>query len=249
MAKLASQDELVSKSDNPVFNAGKASSGLLGNLALKPLVASGTILFMMLCLPGCSDKQSAQNSATDASQQASTPGDSAQQQTASQGQAGAEAPPGTAQGDVSTPEKHSLLSRAGNGQAEEQPQEETSQGDDMNTGSSNLVTTPSGLQFEDIEVGNGASPQNGQRVSVHYTGWLTNGQKFDSSVDRGQPFQFTIGHGEVIKGWDEGVATMQVGGKRKLIIPSNLAYGDRGAAGVIPPGATLVFEVELLGVQ
>jgi FKBP-type peptidyl-prolyl cis-trans isomerase len=111
------------------------------------------------------------------------------------------------------------------------------------------ITTASGLQYEDKVVGKGASPQPGQKVTVHYTGWLTNGKKFDSSVDRGTPFEFVIGKGQVIKGWDEGVSTMKVGGKRKLTIPANLGYGDRGAGADIPPGATLVFDVELLGVQ
>jgi FKBP-type peptidyl-prolyl cis-trans isomerase len=112
----------------------------------------------------------------------------------------------------------------------------------------NTVTTASGLQYEDLKVGDGQMPKAGQTVSVHYTGWLTNGQKFDSSLDRGQPFQFTLGAGEVIRGWDEGVASMKVGGKRKLTIPPGLGYGARGAGGVIPPNATLIFEVELLGV-
>ena len=115
------------------------------------------------------------------------------------------------------------------------------------------VTTPSGLQMTDTTVGTGAQPKQGQTAVVHYTGWLyTNGQKgkkFDSSVDRGQPFEFPVGAGRVIKGWDEGVATMKVGGKRTLIIPPALGYGARGAGGVIPPNATLIFDVELLAVK
>lgn len=111
------------------------------------------------------------------------------------------------------------------------------------------MTTESGLRYEDIVVGTGASPERGQEVTVHYTGTLEDGTKFDSSLDRGQPFKFNIGIGQVIKGWDEGVLTMKVGGKRKLVIPPQLGYGARGAGGVIPPNATLVFEVELLGTQ
>lgn len=116
-----------------------------------------------------------------------------------------------------------------------------------------MTTTASGLQIEDTKVGDGASPKTGQTCTMHYTGWLyQNGQrgaKFDSSVDRGQPFDFTIGVGQVIKGWDEGVSTMKVGGKRTLIIPADLGYGARGAGGVIPPNATLIFDVELLGIS
>jgi FKBP-type peptidyl-prolyl cis-trans isomerase len=115
-----------------------------------------------------------------------------------------------------------------------------------------FTTTPSGLQYEDTNVGTGATAKAGTRVRVHYTGWLYNnaqqGGKFDSSKDRGQPFSFHLGGGEVIGGWDEGVQGMQVGGTRVLIIPPHLGYGARGAGGVIPPNATLKFEVELLGV-
>ena len=109
-----------------------------------------------------------------------------------------------------------------------------------------LTTTESGLQYEDIVEGTGAMPQSGQRVTVHYTGTLEDGTKFDSSRDRNRPFSFTIGVGQVIKGWDEGVASMRVGGQRQLIIPPELGYGSRGAGGVIPPDATLLFDVELL---
>ena len=111
------------------------------------------------------------------------------------------------------------------------------------------ITTESGLRYEDTIIGNGPGPQPGQDVTVHYTGTLVDGTKFDSSLDRGQPFTFKIGVGQVIKGWDEGVMTMKVGGKRKLVIPPQLGYGARGAGGVIPPNATLVFEVELLSVR
>ena len=111
------------------------------------------------------------------------------------------------------------------------------------------MTTSTGLKITDIVVGTGASPQTGQMVTVHYTGTLENGTKFDSSLDRGEPFIFQIGMGRVIKGWDEGVMTMKVGGKRKLVIPPELGYGARGAGRVIPPNATLIFEVELLYVK
>ena len=111
------------------------------------------------------------------------------------------------------------------------------------------ITTPSGLKFIDEVVGEGDSPSTGQGVVVHYTGTLEDGTKFDSSVDRNKPFSFTIGVGRVIQGWDEGVMTMKIGGKRRLIIPSDLGYGARGAGGVIPPNATLIFDVELLEIR
>ena len=110
------------------------------------------------------------------------------------------------------------------------------------------TTTPSGLIIEELVLGEGAAVAAGQSVTVHYTGWLTSGKKFDSSKDRGDPFVFPLGAGHVIRGWDEGVQGMRVGGARKLTIPPELGYGARGARGVIPPNATLVFEVELLGV-
>ncbi len=112
-----------------------------------------------------------------------------------------------------------------------------------------LETTPSGLQYAVDHPGTGASPKTGQTVSVHYTGWLTNGKKFDSSRDRNDPLEFAVGIGQVIKGWDEGVAAMKIGEKRTLVIPPNLGYGSRGAGAAIPPNATLVFAVELLEVK
>src|SRR5215469_14368343 len=116
-----------------------------------------------------------------------------------------------------------------------------------------VTEMPDGLTYTDVKIGDGAVATSGKKVSVHYTGWLSNngakGAKFDSSVDRGQPFQFTLGGHQVIAGWDEGVAGMKVGGERTLIIPPELGYGARGAGGVIPPNATLIFDVQLLGVQ
>lgn len=116
-----------------------------------------------------------------------------------------------------------------------------------------MITTASGLQYEDTTVGEGAEARAGQDVTVHYTGWLYNngaqGAKFDSSKDRNDPFVFSLGAGMVIRGWDEGVAGMKIGGKRTLIIPAGLGYGARGAGGVIPPNATLKFDVELLGLR
>jgi peptidylprolyl isomerase len=111
------------------------------------------------------------------------------------------------------------------------------------------VTTPSGLKYYDLKVGDGPAPGKGQQVSVQYSGWLADGTLFDSSYKRGQPFSFSLGAGNVIPGWDEGVATMKVGGKRQLVIPPALGYGAQGAGSVIPPNATLIFEVELLGAQ
>jgi len=112
-----------------------------------------------------------------------------------------------------------------------------------------VITTPSGLKYQVLKKGQGSFAMRGETVSVHYTGWLTDGTKFDSSVDRGQPFQFTLGAGQVIQGWDIGVTGMRVGEKRKLTIPPDLGYGAAGAGGVIPPNATLVFDVELLGIS
>jgi FKBP-type peptidyl-prolyl cis-trans isomerase len=123
----------------------------------------------------------------------------------------------------------------------------------LDAATNQVIEMPNGLKYTDTKTGDGATATPGNKVSVHYTGWLYNngakGAKFDSSVDRGQPFQFTLGAHQVIAGWDEGVAGMKVSGKRTLIIPPELGYGARGAGGVIPPNATLMFDVELLGVQ
>lgn len=112
-----------------------------------------------------------------------------------------------------------------------------------------FTTTDSGLKYHDLVLGEGDSPEVGQEVTVHYAGWLTDGTRFDNSYDRGMPFSFELGMGGVIRGWDEGVQGMKTGGKRQLVIPPHLGYGDRGAGGVIPPGATLIFEVEFLGAK
>ena len=125
-------------------------------------------------------------------------------------------------------------------------QSDSSPSSDNEVNMDTYTTTPSGLQYKDLTAGGGEEARQGATAVVHYTGWLLDGTKFDSSLDRGTPFDFILGRGRVIKGWDEGVSTMNVGGKRELVIPPDLAYGDRGAGGVIPPGATLKFEVELI---
>ena len=125
----------------------------------------------------------------------------------------------------------------------------TPQASDNKMSEEKIVTTPSGLKYEVLQEGSGATPENGQTVTVHYTGTLEDGSKFDSSRDRGQPFQFKVGIGQVIQGWDEGLSTMKVGERRKFIIPPDLGYGASGAGGVIPPNATLIFDVELLGIN
>lgn len=135
---------------------------------------------------------------------------------------------------------------ADTGNASDLELDDTDTPDMTNDSTDSAITTESGLKYIEIEEGTGASPQPGQSVTVHYTGTLEDGTKFDSSRDRNRPFTFTIGVGQVIQGWDEGVASMKVGGRRQLIIPPNLGYGARGAGGVIPPNATLIFDVELL---
>ena len=146
-----------------------------------------------------------------------------------------------------TSEANAIIAQGTSQQASDLMTEESiEEGTMAEEAAANVVTTDSGLQYEVIAEGDGATPQPGNRVFVHYVGTLEDGTKFDSSRDRGRPFDFTIGRGQVIKGWDEGVGMMQVGDRRKLIIPPDLGYGARGAGGVIPPNATLIFDVELL---
>ncbi|MEM6255419.1 MAG: FKBP-type peptidyl-prolyl cis-trans isomerase [Cyanobacteria bacterium P01_D01_bin.156] len=154
---------------------------------------------------------------------------------------GSEAVAGTLSTDMTDTAQPTLIAQTA---SDLDPEATTEEATDMSE--DNMIKTDSGLMYEDIEVGTGALPTSGQSVTVHYTGTLENGQKFDSSRDRNRPFSFTIGVGQVIKGWDEGVATMRVGGRRKLVIPPDLGYGARGAGGVIPPNATLIFDVELI---
>lgn len=158
---------------------------------------------------------------------------------------GSEAVAGNLPTDVATTQtaKSTLVAQAASDLELEETTEDTTDMPDEN-----MTKTDSGLMYEDLEVGTGAMPVQGQAVTVHYTGTLENGDKFDSSRDRNRPFSFTIGVGQVIKGWDEGVSTMRVGGRRTLVIPPELGYGARGAGGVIPPNATLIFDVELLRV-
>ncbi|MBI4515004.1 MAG: FKBP-type peptidyl-prolyl cis-trans isomerase [Deltaproteobacteria bacterium] len=129
------------------------------------------------------------------------------------------------------------------------PEKDQLAGTTMQKTDAKPITTASGLQYIDFKVGDGASPQSGQTALVHYTGWLDDGKKFDSSRDRGKPFGFKVAAGQVIKGWDEGVASMKIGGVRRLIIPPELGYGARGAGGAVPPNARLTFDVELLEIR
>jgi peptidylprolyl isomerase len=140
-----------------------------------------------------------------------------------------------------------VFGAAGTGEADDRTAGSKEERSDPKGGKT--VTTESGLQFTDLVVGSGRQAEPGDTATVHYTGWLADGTKFDSSRDRNEPFSFRVGAGQVIKGWDEGVGTMKVGGKRKLVIPPALGYGSRGAGNVIPPNATLTFEVELLGLR
>jgi len=222
----------------------------------KLALLSGTFMAVMISLPGCSQQSTPNATApggtgmpTGAPQQTAGAIDPQTGQPSAVDAAGrpieTAGPPNPQAAGQAPPQSHASPQSG-------QPKNALFQKLDSNTQTEkqmSAVTTPTGLQYEELVVGNGASPKTGQKVIVHYTGWLTDGTKFDSSVDRGRPFDFTIGQGQVIKGWDEGVATMKIGGKRKLTIPAELGYGARGAGGLIPPGATLIFEVELLGVQ